>query len=110
MKSYESKMNTNFHDDGMSKGGFHCVYFSKILTNCVFKVVKNYYSQAFLVEYKYIIEETQIKRSINNDLEISSDDSDEEICNVLMYKSPCLCWCCQIFSVGDSKTLFDRFI
>ena len=84
MKSYESKMNTNFHDDGMSKGCFHCVYFSKILTDCVFKVVKNYYSQACLVEYKYIIEETQIKKSINDDLEISSDGSHEEICNVLM--------------------------
>ena len=27
MKSYHGKMSTNFHDNGMSKEGSHCVFF-----------------------------------------------------------------------------------
>ena len=38
---------------------------------------KNYYPQDFLEEYVYIVKE----KNINDDREISSDDSDEEISN-----------------------------
>ena len=38
---------------------------------------KNYYPQDFLEEYVYTVKE----KNINDDREISSDDSDEEISN-----------------------------
>ena len=46
IRSYESRINTNFHDNEMSKEGFHCISLSVILI--VFKMGKNYYPQEFL--------------------------------------------------------------
>ena len=38
---------------------------------------KNYYPQVFLEEFKYIIKEKELVRINTEDLEMSSDDSDE---------------------------------
>ena len=45
IKSYERKVNINFHNDKMPKEGSHCVCLSVVLTESVFKTGKNYYSQ-----------------------------------------------------------------
>ena len=39
---------------------------------------RNYLPQEFLEEYKQIVKEKMNKKYINDDLEISCDDSDEE--------------------------------
>ena len=47
----------------------------------VFKIGKNYYPQVFLEKCKYIFKEKKLIRYITDDIEISSDDSDEENSN-----------------------------
>ena len=44
----KNKINTNFHDNGVTKGGSHCVCLSAILIDSVFKISKNYYLQVFI--------------------------------------------------------------
>ena len=43
IKSYDSKINTKFHDNGMPEEGPHCL--SLILIHSVFKMGENYYPQ-----------------------------------------------------------------
>ena len=45
IKSYERKVNINFHNGKMPKEGSHCVCLSVVLIESVFKTGKNYYSQ-----------------------------------------------------------------
>ena len=51
-----------------------------ILIDPVFRAGENYYLQVILEECKYIIKDKKqsIKKFITNNIEISSDDSDEE--------------------------------
>ena len=49
-----------------------------MLIDSVFIMGKNYYPQVFLDEYKYTVKEKKISQYINDDLEISSDDSYKE--------------------------------
>ena len=73
IKSYEYKIKTNFYEKGIPKEVSHCIYLSVILIDSV-------YSQVFLEEFKYIANTFKYKEKgfINDDLEISSNDSDEE--------------------------------
>ena len=48
------KSNTTFHIDKISKQGSHCICVSVILIDSIFKMGKNYYTQVFWEEYKYI--------------------------------------------------------
>ena len=48
-----------------------------ILIDSVFKMGKSYYRQVFLEECKYIVKEKEVTRHITEDLEMSSDDSNE---------------------------------
>ena len=41
---------------------------------------KNYYPQAFLEECKYVVK-NKMTKFINDELEVSSDDSDQEVCD-----------------------------
>ena len=50
-------------------------YVKKVLINWF--CLQNYYPQVFSEECKYIFKEKKISRSVNDDLEISSDRSDE---------------------------------
>ena len=45
MKSYDAKINTDFHNSGMPKDGFGCICFSIILIGSVSKINKSYYPQ-----------------------------------------------------------------
>ena len=40
IKSYNGKINTNFHDNGLSKEDSHCIWLSLILVGTVFKMGK----------------------------------------------------------------------
>ena len=55
-------MNTNFHDDKLPKEGFQFICFSIILSDSVFRTGKNYNSQVFLEEIKYVVKK---KRFLN---------------------------------------------
>ena len=46
-KFYEGRINTNFHDNGLHKGSY-CIYSSLILTDFLFEMGKDYYSQLLL--------------------------------------------------------------
>ena len=48
-----------------------------VLIDSVFKMSKNYYLQVFLEECKYFIKEKGVSKHTVEDLEISSDESDE---------------------------------
>ena len=79
IKSCEGKINTNCHNDRIPKEGSECICLSVILTDSVYRTGKNYYPQVFLEECKYVVKENKMPESITDDIEISSDDSDEEI-------------------------------
>ena len=49
------------------------------MINSVFRACRNYYSQVFFEECKYIVEEKKIPEYIIDDIEIYSDGSDEEL-------------------------------
>ena len=62
------------------KEGSHCICLSAILIDFALKIGKNYYPQVFL-ECKYTIKEKKVSRFTDDDLEICSDDFDEENSN-----------------------------
>ena len=76
-KSYEVKINTNFHNDKVPKEDSSCVCLSVTLIDSVFKIYENYYPQIFLEEFKYVVKKKEVTRHITEELEVSSDDSDE---------------------------------
>ena len=55
IKSYNGKINTNFHNDKIPKEGSQCICLSVILINSVFRTSKNYYPEMFLEECKYVV-------------------------------------------------------
>lgn len=68
-KSFEGKINTDFHDDIISKKYCHCVYFPVIFCiDSVFEIGKNYYPQVFLEESQQIIKEKQIIKYQSNEM------------------------------------------
>ena len=50
IKSYNGKINTNFHNNKIPKEGFECICLPVILINSVFRTGNNYYSQVFFEE------------------------------------------------------------
>ena len=77
IKSYNRKINKNFHNSKIPKEGSKFVCLSVILIDSVFRTGKNYYPQVFLKECKYVVKEKEIPKHIIHDIEISSD-SDRE--------------------------------
>ena len=71
------KGKSSFHNDKMSKEDSHCICLSVILIDSVFEMGTKYYPQVFSEECKYIAKEKKVTRYITEDLEISSDESDE---------------------------------
>ena len=57
IKSWEGKINTNFHDNKIQRKRSQCTCLSVILIHTVFKMVKNFYPQVYLKECKYILKE-----------------------------------------------------
>ena len=77
IKSYNGKINTNFHNNKIPKEGSQVICLSVILIDSVFRTGKNYYPQIFWEECKYVIKEEKIPKYINDDIEISSDSNEE---------------------------------
>ena len=63
----------------MPTEGSHCIYLSLILIDSVLKIGKDYYLQVFLEECKYIVNERKMSKSIDDNSEISSDESYGEV-------------------------------
>ena len=57
IKFYNGKITTNFHNNKIPKGGSLRVCLSGTFIDSVYKKDKNYYSQAFLEECKYVVKE-----------------------------------------------------
>ena len=62
IKSYNGKINTNFHNNKITKEGCQCICLSVILIDSVYKKKKNYYPQVILEECKYVAKK---KRSLS---------------------------------------------
>ena len=77
IKSYNGKINTNFHNNKIPKEGSQCICLSVILINSVFRTSKNYYPEIFLEECKYVVKWKNMSKYIIDDMEIFSD-SDRE--------------------------------
>ena len=82
IKSFNRKINSNFHNNNIPKEDSQCICLSVILINSVFRTGNNYYPQVFLEECKYVVKEKKISKYIIDDIEISSnferENSDEE--------------------------------
>ena len=82
---YVRKINTNFHDNKISKEDSKFISLSLSLINSVFRTGKSYYPLVFLEECKYVVQEIKMPEQIIDDIEISSDSdregSDEKISN-----------------------------
>ena len=78
IKSYNGKINTNFYNNKIPKEGSQCICLSVVLTDSVYKEDKNYYPQVFLEECKYVAKEEKMYKLITDNIEIPSDDFDEE--------------------------------
>ena len=71
MKSYNRKINTNFHNNEIPKEDSQYICLSVILIDSVFRTGENYYPQVFLEECKYAVKEKKISKYIIDDTEIS---------------------------------------
>ena len=79
IKSYEGEINTILSEDLIPKKALNVIayqYLSIILIDSVFRIHKNYYTQALLEECKYAFKEKKMTKYITDDIEISSDEED----------------------------------
>ena len=84
IKSYNGKINANFHNNKIPKEGSQFICLSVILIDSVFRTGKK--NRCFLEECKYVVrEKKKMFEYITGGIEISSDSdregSDEEISN-----------------------------
>ena len=73
IKSYNGKINTNFHDIKIPKEGSQFICLSVILINPVFRTGENYNPQVLFEECKYVVKEKKVPTCIIDNIEISSD-------------------------------------
>ena len=64
LKSYNGKTNTNFDNNNIPTEGSQFICLSLILIDPVFRTGKNYYSQVFVEECKYVVKEKKIPKYI----------------------------------------------
>ena len=57
IKSYNEKINTNFHNNKIAKEDSKFIFLSVILIDSVCRASKNYYPQILLEECKYVVKE-----------------------------------------------------
>ena len=62
----------------MPKEGSQFICLSVMLINTFYRTDKNCYPKVFLKECKYVFKEQNTPKFINDNIEISSNDSDEE--------------------------------
>ena len=69
IKSYNGKINTNFHDNKIPKEGSQFICLSVILVDSVFRTGKNCYPPVFLEECKHVVKEKKIHKYIIDDID-----------------------------------------
>ena len=74
IKSYNGKINRNFHNNKIPRKGCHCICLSVILIDSVYRKDKSYYPQVFFEECKYVVKQKKMSKSITDNIEVSSDD------------------------------------
>ena len=79
VKMYDNKVNTNFQGKETPKGDSSYKCLSLIMLDSVVKVGKKYYPQVFLEECKYVKRKNKMFHYINDDLEMTSSDDDDEL-------------------------------
>ena len=79
LKMYDNRVNTNFQGKETPKGDSSYKCLSLIMLDSVVKVGKKYYPQVFLEQCKYIKRKNKMFNYINDDLEMTSSDEDDEI-------------------------------
>ena len=77
-KSYNGKINTNFHNNEIPKEGSQRICLSVTLIDSIYRKDKDYYLPVFLEECKYVVKERKTSYFITDDIEIYFDDSDRE--------------------------------
>ena len=78
IKSFNGKINTNFHNNKIPKEGSQYIFLSVKWIDSFYRKDKNYYPEVFLEECKYVFKEKKASRFIIDNIEISSNDSGEE--------------------------------
>ena len=80
IKSYNGRINTNFHNNKILKEGsqFIFLFLSVLLIDPVFRTGKNYYPEVFLEECKYVIKEKKMAEYITEDIKIYCDSNWED--------------------------------
>ena len=71
IKTYNRKININFHNNKIPKWDSQYVCLSIILLDSVFATCKNYYSQVFLEECKYVVNKKKNYKYTIDAIEIS---------------------------------------
>ena len=74
IKSYNGKINTNFHNNKLPKEGSQFICLSVISIDSIFRIGKNYYRQLFLDQSKYVIKFLKKFKQKNSDEEDSSEE------------------------------------
>ena len=76
---YDNKVNTNFQGKETPKGDSSYKCLSLIMLDSVEKVRKKYYPQVLLKECKYVKRKNKMFNYINDDLEMTSSNDDDEL-------------------------------
>ena len=64
IRSYNEKMNTNFHNHKIPKEGSQCISQSVTLIDSVYRKDKDHYPNVFLEECKYVVKEERCQSLI----------------------------------------------
>ena len=78
IKSYEDKVNTNFQGKKTPKENSSYKCLSIITLESIIKVNKKYHPQILLDECKYEVKNKKVENLINDDLELTSSDSESD--------------------------------
>ena len=78
IKSYKDKVNTNFQGKKTSKENSSYKCLSIITLESIVKVNKKYHLQISLDECKYEVKDKKVENLINDDLELTSSDSESD--------------------------------
>ena len=77
-KMYDDRVNTNFRGKNVPKEDVSYKCLSLIVLDSVIRASKKYYSQTLLEECKYVIRKNKMENLINDDLGLSSSDSETD--------------------------------
>ena len=78
IKMYEDRVNTNFQGKKVPKENVSYKCLSLIMLDSVIRVNKKYYPQTLLEECKYVIRKNEMENLINDDLYLSSSDTESD--------------------------------